>query len=298
MTTSSPETLQDHLLGFTLPDRDARGRLVRLDGVLNTILKAHDYPPAIQHLLAEALVLAALIGGLAKDEGSQMTMQAQTEGGAVSLLVCDYREGELRGYVQHDAEALAGLGANPGLERLFGKGYLAITFDIGSTGQRYQGIVSLEGATLSEACENYFAQSEQVPTLLRVGVRRDGSRCIAGGILVQHLPDGEEGRERLHTRMDHPEWEHVSILARTVKHDELVDPALSLEALAWRLFHEEREIRVLQGVPLVRGCRCSVAHFESVLSRFPSQERAEMRNDEGVILVDCAFCSREFPIQD
>lgn len=298
MTTSSAETYQDRLLGFTLPDRDARGRFVRLDGVLNTILQAHDYPPAIQHLLAEALVLAALIGGLAKEQGSQMTMQAQTEDGVVSLLVCDYREGELRGYVQHDAEALSGLGANPSLERLFGKGYLAITFDIGSTGQRYQGIVPLEGATLSEACENYFAQSEQVPTLLRVSVRRDSSRCIAGGILVQHLPEGEEGRERLHTQMDYPEWEHVSILARSIKHEELVDPALSLEALTWRLFNEEREIRVTPGAGLVRGCRCSVAHFENVLSRFPSEERASMRNDDGVILVDCAFCSREFPIQD
>ncbi len=298
MSLPSDETFIDSLRGFSLPDRDARGRVARLDRVLEKILQAHDYPPVIQHLLAEALVLAALIGGLAKDEGSQMTMQAQTEGGAVRLLVCDYREGELRGYVQHDAQGLEGLGANPGLERLFGKGYLAITFDIGSTGQRYQGIVPLEGATLSEACENYFAQSEQVPTLIRVGVRRDGARCVVGGILVQHLPEGEEGRERIHARIDHPQWEHVSILAGSVKHGELVDEALSLEALIWRLFHEEREIRVLDARPLARGCRCSIAHFESVLSRFPSADRADMRNDDGIILVDCAFCSRQFPIQD
>lgn len=298
MTEAPAETYQDRLLGFTLPDRDARGRLVRLDGVLNTILRSHDYPPAIQHLLAEALVLAALIGGLTKEADAQMTMQAQTEAGIVSLLVCDYKDGDLRGYVQYDPDGLSRLGANPGLEALFGKGYLAITFDIGSTDQRYQGIVPLEGATLSEACENYFAQSEQVPTLLRVAVRRDTSRCIAGGILVQHLPEGEEGRERLHTQMDHPEWEHVSIVAGSVKHDELVDPALSLEALVWRLFNEEREVRVLPSVPLARGCRCTTEYFKSVLSRFPADERAAMHNDDGVILVDCAFCSRQFPIHD
>ena len=292
------ETYQDHLLAFSLPDRDVRGRVVRLDHVATTILAAHDYPPVIRQLLAEALVLTALLGSLTKGEGSQLTMQAQTESGVVSLLVCDYRDGELRGYVQHDADRLAGIGTNPGLTDLFGPGYLAITFDLAATGERYQGIVPLEGASLAEACENYFALSEQVPTLLRVGVRFAGDACLAGGLLVQHLADGEEGRERLHVRMDHPEWEHVAIIAGSVKEAELLDPALSLEALTWRLFHEEPEVRVHPVIALSRGCRCSIAHFEEILARFPTQERAEMRDDKGVIMVDCAFCSRLFPIED
>src|SRR5690606_2199960 len=135
------------------------------------ILSAHDYAPAIKHLLAEALVITALLGGLLKRAGSQLTLQAQTEGGVVQLLVCDYRDGELRGYVKHDAERLALLGANPSLHALFGKGYLAITFEVSETAHRYQGIVPLEGETLAEAVENYFAQSEQVPTLIRTAVR-------------------------------------------------------------------------------------------------------------------------------
>ena len=290
------ETGYDRVMSFTLPARDARGRVVRLGPVLETILAAHDYPTPIKHLLAEALTVTALIGSLMKDGEGQLTMQAQTESGIVDLLVCDYRGGELRGYVRHDASRLAALGANPSLYALFGKGYLAITFDMATTGQRYQGIVPLEGASLAEACQAYFFQSEQVPTLIRVAVRSDGSGCVAGGLLVQHLPEGEEGRERLHVRLDHPEWEHVAALAGSTRHDELVDPDLSLEALIWRLYHEEDEVRIDLGGPLSRGCRCSVEHYRSVIAQFPEEDRTEMRNESGVIVIDCAFCSRLFEL--
>ncbi|WP_374406940.1 Hsp33 family molecular chaperone HslO [Pelagerythrobacter sp.] len=295
--TEPAETYSDTLLGFTIPGRDARGKAVRLEGAVDTILAAHSYPSAIKHLLAEALVLASLIGGLLKDASGQLTMQAQTEGGVVRLLVCDYRDGALRGYVDFDPERLAELGANPSLFALFGKGYLAITFDMADGKGRYQGIVPLEGESLAEACEAYFAQSEQVPTLIRVAVRAGRGGCIAGGLLVQHLPDGEEGRERLHARLDHPEWEHVAVLAGSTRHDELTDPGLSLEALVWRLFHEESEVRIQPGPHLARGCRCSIAHYEQVIARFPEADRADMRDDAGKILVDCAFCSKVFEIE-
>ena len=292
------ETGNDQVLSLTIPDRNARGRVVRLGPVLETILAAHAYPPAITHLLAEALVVTALIGSLLKDGEGQLTMQAQTEGGIVELLVCDYRSGELRGYIRHDADRLAQLGANPSLYALFGKGYLAITFDLATTRQRYQGIVPLEGNTLAEACESYFAQSEQVPTLIRVAVRSSASGCVAGGLLVQHLAEGEEGRERLHVRMDHPEWDHVAALAGSIRHDELVDPGLSLEALVWRLFHEENEVRVERGLPLQRGCRCSLEHYAEVIAQFPADDQAEMRNEQGVIAIDCAFCSKVFELAE
>ena len=296
-TTPQPdETYAGQLLGFTIPSRNARGRVVRLDSVLDEILSAHDYPAPITHLLAEALVLASLMGGLLKDDGSQVTMQAQTEAGAVNLLVCDFKDGNLRGYVDYDEARLAELGANPSLFALFGKGYLAITFDMAEGRGRYQGIVPLEGDSLSEACENYFFQSEQVPTMIRCAVRGDGGSCSAAGLLVQHLPDGEEGRERLHARLDHPEWEHVAVMAGSIRHDELLDPALSLEAIVWRLFHEEEEVRIQSGAQIARGCRCSVEHYEEVIARFPEADRADMRDEEGLILVDCAFCSKQFAI--
>lgn len=296
LNTASEEIFGERTLGFTIPSRHVRGRVVRLDGVVDDILSAHDYPAPIALILAEALVLATLMGSLMKEDGAQVTLQAQTEAGAVRLLACDYRGGELRGYVDFDTEKMAELGANPSLFALFGKGYLAITFDRPGGKGRYQGIVPLEGETLAQACEAYFLQSEQVPTLIRSAVRVDGDGCLAAGLLVQHLPDGEEGRERLHARLDHPEWEHVAVLAGSIKHDELLNSNLSLEAIVWRLFHEEEEVRIAPGDAVVRGCRCSVEHYEEVLRKFPEADRDEMRDENGIITVDCAFCSKKFPI--
>src|SRR5205085_2698164 len=141
----------DVALGVALPSRAARGRVARIGPVLDTILAAHDYPPAIEQLLAEAITLTALLGSLLKEPQGQLTLQAQTEGGVVDLMVCDYLGGELRGYVRHDADRVAELSAEPTLEELFGKGYLAITFDQPLASERYQGIVPLEGRNLGEA---------------------------------------------------------------------------------------------------------------------------------------------------
>lgn len=294
-TEGAPETFADRLLGFTLPGKNARGRVVRLDLTLNDVLSAHDYPAPIKHLLGEALVLGALMGGLLKGEQGQLTMQAQTKSGSVQLLVCDYSAGEMRGYAEFDADQLDNLGANPALSALFGEGYLAITFETDG-GQRYQGIVPLEGDTLAEACESYFVQSEQVPTLIRIASRSGPAGHEAAGILIQHLADGEEGRERLHVRLDHPDWEHIVALGATISHEELLDESLSMEGIIWRLFHEEEQIRIQPGSSISRGCRCSAEHYGEVLARFPEVERAEMRNDDGQIVVDCQFCSKKFAL--
>lgn len=288
----------DRLVPFTIPGRDCRGRVARLGPVLDEILRAHEYPPAIKLVLAEALVLTALVGGLLKDGDDQLTVQAQASGGVISLLVCDYHKGELRGYLDHDPAEFDTLGANPDLAQLFGEGYLAITFDIGGEGKRYQGIVPLEGQSLTEAVQAYFAQSEQVPTLIRTGLKTGAAGNIAGGLLVQHLPDGEDGRERLHARLDHPHWEHVSLLAQTLQAEELIEQDLSLEDLVWRLYHEEDKVLVEPDQPITKGCRCSVDHFERVLARFPREDRQDMKDADGVIRIDCAFCSRQFCVED
>jgi molecular chaperone Hsp33 len=284
----------DEAVGFTLPARHARGRLVRLGPLLDQILSAHDYPAPIARTLSEALTLTALLGAMLKEAGGQLTMQAQTESGIIDLLVCDYKGGELRGYVRFDKDRLAEVPALPSLFALFGKGYLAITFDQDANKERYQGIVPLEGTSLAEAAQSFFSQSEQIPSLVRLAV--DDTGHVAGGILVQHLPEGEEGRERLHTRLDHPEWEHVRALAETTKLSELVDPGLPLEELLWRLFHEEEEIRVLPATRLEKGCRCNFEYIRGVISRFALDEREQMIDDDGFISVDCEFCSRVFPI--
>ena len=286
----------DVALGVTFPARHARGRAVRLGPAIDAILANHAYPPVIENLLAEALALTALLGALLKDAEGQMTLQAQTENGIVDLLVCDYLNGELRGYVRHDAERLAEAGPNPSLFALFGKGYLAITFDQATTRERYQGIVPLEGDSLGRAAESFFTQSEQIPSVVRLAAAKGDIGWTAGGILFQHLPEGEEGRERIHTKLDHPEWAHVAVLAGSAKPGELLDRDLPLDELLWRLFHEEAEVRILPAVPLSRGCRCDPAYVRSVIARFPVEERAAMVGDDGFIRVDCAFCATDFPI--
>jgi molecular chaperone Hsp33 len=286
----------DAALGVTVPARHARGRSARLGPALNAVLSAHNYPVPIERLLAEALVLTALLGSLLKDPGGQMTLQAQTQGGVVDLLVCDYKNGELRGYVRHDPVLLADAAHAPSLKTLLGEGYLAITFDQPATDERYQGIVPLEGDSLADAAQSYFTQSEQIPSIVRLAAEKGADGWVAGGLLFQHLPEGEQGRERLHTRLDHPDWEHVAVLAGSVRPSELVDPALPLDQLVWRLFHEEAEVRVLAGAPLTRGCRCDPDYVRSVIARFPEEEREAMKGEDGVIRVDCEFCSTSFPI--
>lgn len=289
---------QDSALGFTIPSQNARGRVVRLGPALDEILAAHNYPPVIANLLAEAIVIAALLGSTLKEAGGQLTLQAQTESGLIDLLVADYHGGEMRGYVRHDRDKLAEAPETPSLFALFGQGYLAITFDQITTKERYQGIVPLEGGSLSDAIEHYFVQSEQIPSVVRVetAMREDG-RMVAGGLLLQHLPEGEEGRERLHVRLDHPEWEHIRTLGETVTGQELVDPGIEIKALLWRLFHDEEEIRTLTPIALSKGCRCDAEHIRQVIAKFPAEERAQMADSDGIIRVDCEFCARDFPVE-
>lgn len=283
----------DRVLGFSVGARNVRGRVVRLDAALNAVLAAHDYPPALATLLGEALVLTALLGALLREDEGQLTLQAQSTGGPVDLLVCDYRAGAVRGYLHHDGSDVAG---GLDLGGMFGEGHLAITLDQTAAAQRYQGIVPLEGATLADAAEGYFTSSEQLPTLVRLAVRWDaGSGWVGGGLLVQHLARMEIGGERLSVADLHPDWQHVLALAATTTDAELTDLSLSEETLLWRLFHDE-EVRVVPGPTPTRGCRCTLAHIEDVLGNFPDAERAEMRGPDGRIKVDCAFCARVFAV--
>ncbi len=286
----------DNNLSFAIPAKHCRGRVVRLGPVLDEILAAHDYPPLIRDILAEAVCLTAMLGALLKDEESQLTLQAQTEAGVISLLACDYKDGALRGYVQFDRDRLAAQPVEPSLMALFGKGYLAITFDMPEPRGRNQGIVPLEGASLAEAVQSYFFQSEQIPTLIRVAVEERDGQISAGGLLVQHLPEGEQGRERLHVQLDHPEWEHVEIMGSSVTPGELTDTALPLEDILWRLFSESDEVRVLNGKACVKGCRCNEDHIRDVIARFPKEDKDDMVDEEGNIAIDCAFCSKTFLI--
>lgn len=302
MTDSLREGLApmaDRSIGFTVAARNVRGQVVRLDTALNAVLAAHDYPAPLARLLAEALTVTALLGAILrpgmKGEDGQLTLQAQAKGGAIDLLVCDYRAGAVRGYLNFDAAADFADGMS--LPELFGTGHLAITLDQTSAAERYQGIVPLEGDSLAHALEGYFANSEQLPTMIKLAVAGSADTgWIAGGLLVQHLARRELGGERLDVERLHPDWQHVSILAGTTKDDELTDPSLAPESLLWRLFHEE-EVRITEAALPTRGCRCNIAHIADVLASFPEAERIDMRGDDGKISVDCKFCAKIFAIE-
>jgi molecular chaperone Hsp33 len=285
----------DRLLGFLIPARSARGRLVRLGPALAEILSAHPYAETPSRLLSEAIALVALMGAMLRPEEGQVTVQAQSgnggSGGPIRLLVADYLDGALRGYVAVDPDRR--IAPDSDLAQLFGDGRLVITLDQTVVSERYQGIVALEGPSLGAAAEAYFRNSEQVPTLVRLAASRgpDGT-MRAGGFIVQHLARAEESGPRLHLS-DSPDWDHVAALGRTLTDPELLDPDVPLEALLWRLFHQD-EVRVLPEVRLSRGCRCSRDYIRSVLLRFPESERVEMRDADGEIRVDCEFCARQF----
>ncbi len=293
------EVSGDRMLGFTLPGRGARGRLVRLTSVLDEILGAHAYPEPVARLLGETLALTALLGALLRPEDGQVTLQAKGEGGPVKLLVADFSGWALRGYAALDLDRR--FAANDSGERalgaMLGKGHLVLTLDQTASAERYQGIVELGDRSLQAAAQNYFANSEQVPTMVRLAARKtESGHWQAGGLLVQQLARAEEGGMRLHLDGANADWEHVATLAGSVTADELADPALTEEDLLWRLFHAD-EVRVLPEQRLHRGCRCSVDHIRHVLEQFPEHERAEMRGPDGRITVDCEFCSRQFQMQ-
>jgi molecular chaperone Hsp33 len=297
----------DRMLGFTLPQRGARGRIVRLDGVLGDILSAHAYPEPIARLLAETLALTALLGALFRPKDGQLTVQAKGKGGPVRLMVADFREGALRGYAAQDLDrrfVAADEGSSSTLAYLFGEGHLVITLDQTGSAERYQGIVELGGETLEAAAQGYFQNSEQLPTIVRLAAARDAAgRWTAGGLVLQHLPRAEAGAARLHVEGEGgwvgagaDDWAHVRTLAATIADTELSDSSLPLENLLWRLFNED-EVRVFPELDLSKGCRCSVEHIRNVLGQFPEEERAEMRNADGIISVDCEFCSRQFLLE-
>ena len=158
----------DLILPFQAEQADVVGRLVKLGPTVDTILSRHDYPDSVSKLLGEAVALTALLGAALKFEG-KFILQASTDG-PVDLLVADYQvPGGLRGYARFSAERLAALTPDG---RLLGEGHLAMTIDRGVDTERYQGVVPLEGETLTEAADTYFRQSEQLPTFIRLAVAR------------------------------------------------------------------------------------------------------------------------------
>jgi molecular chaperone Hsp33 len=289
----------DLILPFQAEHADVFGRLVKLGPTVDNILSSHDYPEPVSRLLGEAVALTALLGAALKSEG-KFILQATTDG-PVDLLVADYEvPGRLRGYARFSADAVAALEAD-GRAAPLGHGHLAMTIDRGSETERYQGVVPLEGETLTEAADTYFRQSEQLPTFIYLAVAKhyragqtetSGWAWRAGGLLVQKLTR-EGGHESVNTpSMEEEDWTRARMLAETVEDHELLDPMLPPERLLYRLFHEE-QVRAYRAIPLQSYCSCSRERVEDLLKRFTQEELTDMIVD-GEVWVTCEFCNSRY----
>ena len=308
MADQSP-TGEDLVLPFEIRPLGVRGRLVRLGASVDDILSRHDYPPPVSALLAEAVALTAMLGAMLKFDG-KFILQTKTDG-PVDMIVADYvSPGKIRGYARFDAARLA-LFQNPTEAQLMGNGYLAMTVDQGPDMDRYQGIVPLQGADLTEAAHSYFEKSEQIPTRIRLaagplmqrGAKAESWR--AGAIMVQHLPreggqsplpshsgDAPEGADA--PPQENDDWVKARLLLDTVEAHELLDPQLSAERLLYRLYHEDG-VTAYQPTPVARYCSCSAESITRMLARFPQEDRNDMV-ENGQIAVTCEFCSTTYRI--
>jgi molecular chaperone Hsp33 len=305
------EAVDDTILPFAVKALDLRGRIVRLGAAVDTILSSHDYPVPVAKLLGEAIVLTAMLGSSLKFDG-RFILQTQSDGPVRMLVVNFTSPGKVRACARFDAErvaaAVAANEAEPG--KLLGHGHLAMTIDQGPEMSRYQGLVPLEGGDLEQAAHEYFARSEQIPTRVRLAVgeefraSKNGPRhhWRAGGILLQFLPKSAERTRQAdldpgnappgttpHVIPEDDAWIEGRSLVETIEDIELLDPALSSERLAYRLFHE-RGVRVFRAAPIEAHCSCSRDGVADMLRSFPQADRDDMVED-GKITVTCEFCS-------
>lgn len=291
-----PGTGDNLVRPFQIEASQTRGRLVRLGSVLHEITAAHAYPPPLAHLLGEAIVMAALLASALKYEG---VFTLQTKGdGPVSFLVVDVTTGgDIRGFAQvregrlPEVEALATEQAT--IPALLGQGHLAFTVDQGEYTDRYQGIVALEGETLTDCLSHYFSQSEQIPAAFQVAVRQEAGKWRGGGLMIQRLPD-QERILPLHDRDEN--WNRAVIMLQSATEAELVAPEIGVDRLLFRLFHEDG-VRVFEPLILSKGCRCSRDRIERVLRQVPRAELEELKVD-GRVEVTCEFCNITYLFDD
>lgn len=278
--------MEDLVTPFMLEGGHVRGRVVRLGETANTVLSRYDYPPHVVRMLGELLAVAAMLSANLKSEGV-FTIQIRGNG-LIPLMVVDaVYGGAVRGYaeVSPESEATIRALAEYSPRALVGEGaYLAITLDPGAAGQRYQGIVGLEGDSVAEALTNYFTHSEQLDVEVRLAVHAEAPYS-ASGLMIERLPEPTGASEA-----NLEAWRYAKAMTATVKTEELLDPLLDAQTLLYRLYHEEGVI-MYAGKLLTVGCRCSRQRILDLLMSMSATDRADMIVD-GVASVHCQFCNK------
>jgi molecular chaperone Hsp33 len=294
------EATDNLILPFLVHETDVRGRLVRLGSEVDDILSRHAYPEPVATLLAEMLTLAASLGSALKFDG---ILTVQTKGdGAIKMMVADVTsDGALRGYAQFDEEKLQTVLAQEpektdySVPQLMGAGYLAFTVDQGDNTERYQGIVELEGAKLSDCIQHYFSQSDQVDMVVKLAAGKGEAGWRAGGITLQRLPEiGGEATGNFEESQE--TWRRAVVFLSSVKDLELLDPELPSENLLYRLFQEDG-VMVFDAIKLKFSCRCDENRIATVLMALSADELEDCKVD-GLISSQCEFCRNIFEFDD
>jgi molecular chaperone Hsp33 len=279
---------------FHLHHKPVRGRLVRLGPLADALLTRHDNHPAVTTLAGQALALTAGLAAALKFRGS-FSLQAKGDGPVPMLLADCTDAGALRGYARADAARFAALlheDDAPSAARLLGKGYLAFTCDQGPEMDRYQGIVAIEGDSLTAMTGTYFRTSEQLATHVHLACAPTPAGWRAGALILERVA-GEGGLAAdMDAEAQQEAWRTAVALAATLTDAELLDDALPGERLLHRLF-------ALEGLALDRaralsyGCRCSRARLAGVLAGFGADDLDHMA-EEGTITMTCEFCNLGF----
>ncbi len=304
----------DTVLPFQLDASDIRGRVARLDGVLEQVLSQHNYPPLVEGLVAEMALLTALIGQTVKLRW-KLSLQVRSSG-PVRLIATDYygptddgQPARIRAYASYDAEELDKT-ADPFSQ--IGSGYFAILIDQGQGMTPYQGITPIAGGSLSACAETYFAQSEQLPTRFSLTygqsqIPGEATHWRAGGMMLQHMPkaspemsgeggSGEDGLLDATDILDADEgenWTRANALLDTVEEIELIGPGVAPTDLLVRLFHEEQP-RVFDAQAISFGCSCSEDKVRQSLSIYSAKDIGTMTTDDGTVTADCQFCGAHY----
>ena len=316
MTTETQIAWDDSVLPFQLDRADIRGRVARLDGVLEQVLLQHNYPPLIEALVAEAALLTALIGQAVKLKW-KLSLQIRGKGPA-RLIATDYygptedgQPARIRAYASYDAERLDH-DAAPFSQ--IGEGYFAVMVDQGEGMVPYQGFTPIAGASLANCAETYFAQSEQLPTRFAVTYGKSQTpggpaHWRAGGVMLQHMPqagmsvaaDAGSGEGGLLTHSDilggaeAENWIRCNALLDTVEELEMIGPTVTPTELLVRLFHEEQP-RVFEPQPVRFGCSCSADKVRNAMSIYSQKDIKHMTTDAGVVTADCQFCGAHYEL--
>ncbi len=291
------DSYSDFIQPFLIDHSSIRGRLVRVSGVLDSILNAHNYPLPVSLLLAEQIVIACMLSATLDKEGI-LTVQAKGDGAARFIVVDVMAGGTIRGYAEVDEEklekAISGTGKRRhNISEILGKGHLAVTLDEGNSRQRYQGIVELAGETISDAFRGYFLRSQQGEISVKVAVKAPDKRkgkWQAGGIIIERMPISGGKRLELSNEEQDDIWSRTKLFMQTLKDREMLDPGVTPQNLLYRLFNEDG-VWVYKLQPVQAGCRCSRTRIRAVLRSIPKEELLAAL-DDGKMSVNCQFCNK------